>query len=48
MNHLTATYIHFIKTFGVLMIFDIAAYAVKQMLLKAEQRIERVDMRIEE
>ena len=30
------------------MIFGVAAYAVKQMLLKDEQRIERVDVRVEE
>ena len=48
MNYLTATYIDFIQTFGVLMIFGVAAYAVKQMLLKAEQRIEKIDVRIED
>ena len=48
MNHLTATYIDFIQTIGVLVIFGVAAYAVKQMLLKDEQRIERVDVRVEE
>ncbi len=48
MNHLTVTYISFIQTIGVLMIFGVAAYAVKQMLLKAEQQIERVDVRVEE
>ena len=48
MNHLTATYIDFIQTIGVLMIFGVAAYSVKQILLKAEQRIEPVDMRVEE
>ena len=48
MNHLTATYIDFIQTIGVLVIFGVAAYAVKKMLLKYEQRIERVDVRVEE
>ncbi len=48
MNHLTATYIDFIQTIGILMIIGVAGYAVKQMLLKAEQRIERVDVRVEE
>ena len=48
MNHLTATYIDFIQTVGVLMIFGVAAYAVKQMLLKYDQRIEEVDVRIED
>ena len=47
MNHLTATYIDFIQTVGVLMIFGIAAYALKQMLLKREQRIVKVDVKIE-
>ena len=48
MNHLTATYIDFIQTIGVLVIFGVAAYAVKQMLVKTEQRIEPVDVRVEE
>ena len=48
MNHLTATYIDFIQTIGVLVIFGVASYAVKQMLLKDEQRVERVDVRVEE
>jgi len=47
MNHLTATYIDFIQTIGVLMIFGVAAYAVKEMLLKDEQRVERVDVSVE-
>ncbi len=48
MNHLTAIYIDIIQTIGVLMIFGVAAYAIKQMLLNTEQRIERVDVRVEE
>ena len=48
MNHLTATYIDFIQTVGVLAIFAFVAYAIKQMLYKAEQRIEKVNVRIEE
>ena len=48
MNHLTATYIDFIQTIGFLVIIGIAAYAVKQMLVRAEQRIEPVDVRVEE
>ncbi len=48
MNHLTATYIDFIQTTGVLISLGVAAYVVKQMLLKAEQRIEQVDVRVEE
>ena len=48
MNYLSSTYIDFIQDIGVLLIFGVAAYAVKQMLLKDEQRIERVDVRVEE
>ena len=48
MNQLTATYINFIQTVGVLMVFCVGAYVVKQMLLKAEQRLERVDVRVED
>ena len=48
MNYLTARYIDFIQTIGVLVIFGFTAYAVKQILHKAEQRMERVDVRVEE
>ena len=48
LNHLVPAYIDFIQTIGALVIFAVCAYAVKQMLSKAEQRIERVDMRVEE
>ena len=37
MNHFIATYIDFIQTIGLLVIFGVAAYAVKQMLVKDEQ-----------
>ena len=43
MNHLTATYIDFIQTIGVIVIFGVAAYAVKEMLL----RVEKVQIKIE-
>ncbi|WP_320667882.1 hypothetical protein [Prochlorococcus sp. MIT 1307] len=44
MNHLTATYIDFIQTFGVILIFGVAAYAVKEMLL----RVEKVQIKIKD
>ena len=47
MNHFIATYIDFIQTIGILVIFGVAAYAAKEMLLKAEKRIELVDVRVE-
>ena len=44
MNHLTATYIDFIQTIGVLVIFGVAVYAVKQMLLS----VEKVQIKVED
>ena len=44
MNHLTATYIDFIQTIGVLVIICVAAYAVKQMLLS----VEKVQIKVED
>ena len=44
MNHLTATYIDFVQSIGVLLIFAVAAYAVKEMLL----RVEKVQIKVEE
>ena len=43
MNHLTATYIDFVQNIGVLMIFGVATYAVKEMLL----RVEKAQIKIE-
>ncbi len=37
MNHLTATYIDFIQTIGVIVILGVAAYAVKGILLGVEK-----------
>ena len=44
MNHLTATYIDFVQTIGVIVIFSVAAYAVKEMLL----HVEKVQIKIED
>ena len=44
MNHLTATYIDLIQTIGVLVIFGVAAYVVKQMLLS----VEKVQIKVED
>ena len=43
MNHLTATYIDFVQTIGVILIFAVAAYAVKEMLLRVEKVIIKVE-----
>ncbi len=43
MNHLTATYIDFIQTIGVIVIFAVAAYAVKKMFL----RVEKAQIKVE-
>ena len=43
MNHLTATYIDFVQTIGVIVIFGVGAYAVKEMLL----RVEKAHIKIE-
>ena len=44
MNHLTATYIDFIQTIGVIVIFGVTAYAIKEMFL----RVEKAQVKIEE
>ena len=44
MSYLTATYIDFIQTIGVLVIFGVAAYAVKKMLLS----VEKVQIKVED
>ena len=36
MNYMTATYIDFIQTIGVIVIFGVATYAVKEILLRVE------------
>ena len=44
MNHLAATYIDFVQTIGVIVIFAVAAYAVTGMLL----RVEKAQIKIKE
>ena len=44
MNHLTATYIDFVQTIGVILIFSVASYAFKEMLL----HVEKVQIKIED
>ena len=44
MSHLTATYIDFVQTIGEIVIFAVAAYAVKEILL----RVEKVQIKVEE
>ena len=44
MNHLTAIYIDFAQKIGVILIFAVAAYAVKEMLL----RVEIVQIKLED
>ena len=47
MNHLTATYIDFVQTLGVILIFGVAAYAINQMLNKTEKQIIEVKVRVD-
>ncbi len=44
MNHLTATYIDFVQNIGVILIFGITAYVIKEMLL----HIEKTQIKVEE
>ena len=43
MNYLTTTYIDFVQTIGVIVIIAVAAYAVKEILL----RVEKAQIKIE-
>ncbi len=43
MNHLAATYIDFVQTIGGIVIFAVAAYAIKEMLL----RVEKLQIKVE-
>ena len=47
MNDLTAVYIDSIQAIGLIVIFGVAAYSVKQMLFKIEEPIVKADIRIE-
>ena len=44
MSHLTATYLDFVQTIGAILIFGLAAYAVKEILL----RVEKVQIKVED
>ena len=47
MNTFAANYVVFVQAIGALVIFGVAAYASKQMLLKLQQPIDEPDIRVE-
>ena len=47
MNTFAATYVVFVQVLGALVIFGVAAYVIKQMLLKLQQPIDEPDIRVE-
>ena len=47
MNTFAATYVVFVQAIGALVIFGVAAYAIKQMLLKGQKPIDEIDVRVE-
>ncbi len=47
MNTFAATYVVFVQAIGALVIFGVAAYAIKQMLLKLQKPIDEPDIRVE-
>ena len=48
MNHTLATYIDFVQSLGVVVLFGGAAYTIKEIFLKTEKRVDKVNIRIEE
>ena len=47
MNTFAATYVVFVQAIGALASFGVAAYAIKQMLLKLQRPIDEPDIRVE-
>ena len=47
MNNFAATYVVFVQAIGALVIFGVAAYAIKKMLLKRQKPIDQSDIRVE-
>ncbi|KZR66451.1 MULTISPECIES: hypothetical protein [Prochlorococcus] len=47
MNTFAATYVVFVQVIGALVIFGVAAYAIKQMVLKLQQPIDEPDIGVE-
>ena len=47
MNTFAATYVVFVQVIGALVIFGVAAYAIKQMVLKLHQPIDEPDIGVE-
>ena len=47
MNNFAATYVVFVQAIGALVIFGVAAYAIKKMLLKCQKPIDVPDIRAE-
>ena len=48
MNHALATYVDFVQSLGVVVLIGGAGYTIKQILLKTEKRVDKVNIRIEE
>ena len=47
MNTFAATYVVFVQVIGALVIFGVAAYAIKKMLLKGQKPIDGPNIRVE-
>ncbi len=47
MNYLLASYIDFIQTLGILVIFSILLVVLRRMLIKGKNSIELVDITLE-
>ena len=47
MNTFAANYVVFVQAIGALVIFGVAAYAIKQMLLKLQKPTDEPDIRVE-
>ena len=47
MNTFAANYVVFVQGVGALVIFGVAAYAIKKMLIKGQKQIDEPDIRVE-
>lgn len=46
MSNFAATYVDFVQAIGALVIFGVAAYAIKKMLLNGQKLIDEPDIRV--
>ena len=47
MNHSIATYVDFVQSLGFVILIGFIAYSIKKIFLKVEDKVEKVEIKVE-